>query len=63
MVVKCIDYINDEKIQITGQVMQWSRMPQIFNDVDLMFGLFEIFLQVKQDGEACILKIDPDLII
>ncbi len=55
-----IENYNKGKIRIDGNSLSWSNKPQIFNDVDLMIGLSEIFLHVKQDGESCIVKIDPE---
>lgn len=55
-----IENYSKGKIRIDGNSLSWSNKPQIFNDVDLMIGLSELFLQVKQDGESCIVKIDPD---
>ncbi len=56
----CVDKFSEGAIKLSNQVMQWNRMPPIFNDIDLMIGLSEIFLQIKDDGANCIVRVDPE---
>ena len=53
----CIDKYYDGAITISNNVLQWSRMPAIFDDADIRLGLTEIYLQIKDKGEDRIIKI------